>query len=321
MLQMRSRKIDETKAEKTTIKGLVWDIQRFNMHDGDGIRTLVFLKGCPLRCLWCSNPEGMNPAPEPQVFEERCIHCGSCEAECLQNAISYGPEQTPTIDPLRCRVCGACVDACPSGALAVIGREMTVEQVLDEVRKDMAFYWRSGGGMTVTGGEPTGQDEFVCELLKAANDINIDTAIETSGYACWAKLERLVPYTDTFLYDIKHMDSRVHRELTGVPNELILDNARRITQFPDTELVFRTPIIPGKTDDEENLVAIAECAARLDISRWDLLPYHRFGEGKYQRMGRDYPLGRIEPPHPAGMREILTLVEAIFPRVAIESVW
>jgi pyruvate formate lyase activating enzyme len=216
-------------------------------------------------------------------------------------------------------MCGECTESCPSGALAIIGKYMTVAKVLHEVRKDSAFFWRSGGGVTISGGEPAMQDEFVHNLLKEANDISIHTAIETCGYVRWAKLEKLVPYTDTFLYDIKHMDSKVHKDLTGVHNELILENARRIAQCSDVEIVFRTPIIPGKNDDIRNLVAIAEYAAHLDVKRWDLLPYHRFGESKYQQIGKDYPLERIELPDRERMMKILALAKDIFPRVMIEN--
>jgi pyruvate formate lyase activating enzyme len=216
-------------------------------------------------------------------------------------------------------MCGECTESCPSGALAIVGEYMTVAKVLHEVRKDSAFFWRSGGGVTISGGEPAMQDEFVHNLLKEANDISIHTAIETCGYVRWEKLEKLVPYTDTFLYDIKHMDSKIHKDLTGVHNELILKNARRIAQCSDVEIVFRTPIIPGKNDDIRNLVAIAEYAAHLDVRRWDLLPYHRYGESKYQQIGKDYPLERIELPDRERMMKILALAKDIFPRVMIEN--
>jgi pyruvate formate lyase activating enzyme len=183
----------------------------------------------------------------------------------------------------------------------------------------MAFYWRSGGGLTVTGGEPGLQDEFASSLLKAAKDLHIDTAVETCGCVSWAKLERLLPHTDTFLYDIKHIDSEAHEALTGKPNELILENARRIAQDPGTELILRTPIIPGKNDDREHLLALARFAAELDVSQWDLLPYHQFGEGKYERLGREYRLGHIQPPDEKRMREIQLLVKPIFSRVEIEN--
>lgn len=185
------------------LKGLIWSIQRFNIHDGKGIRTLVFFKGCPLRCLWCDNPEGQDSKPELQVFSEKCLKCGSCQGECDNNAIVYGQDGIPVIDRGKCNLCGKCVEICPGYALIVIGRYITVEEVLGEIRKDTAFYWRSKDGVTLTGGEPCLQAEFASSLLRAIQDLSIDTAIETCGSIPWGKLEKLIPYTNTFLYDIK----------------------------------------------------------------------------------------------------------------------
>jgi pyruvate formate lyase activating enzyme len=195
---------------------------------------------------------------------------------------------------------------------------MTVEEVLAEVRKDAAFYWRSGGGMTLTGGEACLQAEFARTLLKAAGEMNFHTAVETCGYVSWTALSALMPYTDTFLYDIKHMDSGRHLELTGQPNELVLENARRLASSR-SELILRTQIIPGKNDDWPNLLAIARFAVELSVKRWDLIPYHRLGEGKYGQLGTDYGLTGVEPPEQDQMREKRERLTSIFARVEIEN--
>lgn len=300
-------------------RGLIWDIQRFNIHDGEGIRTLIFLKGCPLSCLWCANPEGQGSEPELQFFSNKCLKCGKCKEVCPHNAIKYNKKHLPEINRDKCVVCGKCSERCPGSALTVVGKHMTVEEVLKEVRKDFAFYWRSGGGITLTGGEPCFQTEFVSLLLKGIQGLGINTAIETSGYVEWSKLKKVVPFTDTFLYDIKNMDTKRHKEQTGVTNELILSNARKLSERNDTELIFRTPIIPGYNDQDENLVATARFASELGVIRWDLLAFHQLGEGKYKELDKDYQLKDVIPPSVERMKEIVNLVKDIFPEVNIEN--
>lgn len=300
-------------------KGLIWDIQKFNIHDGQGIRTLIFFKGCPLRCLWCSNPEGQETEPELQLFVNKCMECGLCKEVCPLNAIKYNMDNIPMINRDKCNLCGECVETCPGSALTIVGEQMTVEEVLREVRKDAAFYWRSGGGVTLTGGEPCLQAEFASSLLKALQEITINTAIETCGYIEWSQLKKVIPFTDTFLYDIKNMDNELHKEQTGVANKLILNNARKLAQSSETELIFRTPIIPGKNDSRQNLISTARFASDLNVKRWDLMAYHRLGEGKYGELGKQYKLKGLKPPGDERMEAIVNLVKDIFPRVEIEN--
>ncbi|MCL4535907.1 MAG: glycyl-radical enzyme activating protein, partial [Bacteroidetes bacterium] len=242
--------------------GIVFNVQRYSVHDGPGIRTLVFLKGCPLRCLWCCNPESQRARPEVEFFAAKCQRCGRCLEVCPQRAINPDLEAAARVDRSVCDDCGVCADACPSQALRMVGREMTLHEVLAEVRKDASYYRRSGGGLTLSGGEPLMQAEFSAALLRVAYDANLDTALETSGYGRWEDLEALLPWTQLVLLDLKHADSAVHRRLTGVPNEPILANARRLAKAGHP-VVLRVPLIPGQNMDEDNLRATAALAAEL----------------------------------------------------------
>jgi pyruvate formate lyase activating enzyme len=271
-----------------SLKGRVFDIQRYSLHDGPGIRTTVFLKGCPARCLWCHNPESQSFDPEVLVFERRCAHCGTCVTVC--------PEGAPSPGSGLCAACGACVEACPAGARELAGREMTVDEVLAEVRKDRVFYEESGGGVTLSGGEPLSQIAFVVALLEALRREGLGTAVDTCGFAPRESLLRLVPLVDVFLFDVKLVDDERHRALTGLPSGPILENLKALaTAHGDVRV--RIPVVPGYTDGVADLGVTAAFLAELPgVRRIDLLPFHRTGAAKARRLGRPYALESLLPP-------------------------
>lgn len=288
--------------------GVIFDIQRYSIHDGNGIRTLVFLKGCPLRCRWCCNPESQSSAPELAVNSARCIRCGLCADACPAEAIPFktGGDVTPDRD--RCRTCGACVNVCPMAGRTMHGRVVTVAELLKEVERDTVFYRASGGGVTVSGGEPLLQATFVADFLQACHQRGIDTAIETCGYAPWEDFARVLMHTDTVLFDVKHPDGETHRSLTGVGNELILANLRRAAQNP-TRIVLRMPLVPGYTADKSTVRAVADLARSLGISELHLLPYHGLGEAKYQALGRGYSLAEVQQVSLEQIGELKSIAE------------
>ncbi len=282
-----------THSDFRSVKGLVFDIQRFSLFDGPGIRTTVFFKGCPLRCLWCHNPEGIDPQAQLLYSAGLCVSCGLCVKACPRGAQAIDKEGRHTLDRARCNVCGACVAACPTRALEMAGRSMTAGAVMDEVLKDRLFYTESGGGLTLSGGEPLLQPEFAAALLRAAREEGLHTAVETSGCCSWSRLEAILPLTDLFLYDLKEMDPLRHETFTGVPLKPILDTLSRLSEAGAT-IVLRLPFIPGCNARPDHIAAVAELAAGLTgplrqaqgrLAGVDLLPYHRLGEGKRARLG------------------------------------
>jgi pyruvate formate lyase activating enzyme len=267
------------------ITGRIFDIQRFSIHDGPGIRTTVFLKGCPLRCLWCHNPEGVAPEPELSFLPDKCIGCRYCLSACSRQAHRAGEDGRHLLDRTRCVVCGQCAKSCYSGALEVVGRDVTVEETLEEVLKDRTFYETSGGGMTLSGGEPLLQIDFTEALLERACDEGLDTAVETCGHAAWDRFARLLDNVDLFLYDIKETDPARHMEYAGVGNELILENLRRLHDAGAAVLV-RLPIVPGLNDRPDHFEKVAELARGLPhLKGVEVMPYHRLGTSKLARFG------------------------------------
>lgn len=286
-----------------TASGIVFDIKKFSIHDGPGIRTTVFLKGCGLRCWWCHNPESQHPKPELILRPDLCIRCGACVGECPHTAIRVNGSGFVT-DRELCQRCGACIDSCYADSREIIGQEMTVEQVMAEVQSDLPFYDESGGGVTFSGGEPMLQDSFLLALLNACKSIDLHTAVDTCGYVATQTLNSIRSYVDLFLYDLKLIDDTRHREVTGAPNTMILENLRLLAAHGH-KIILRVPIIPGINDDEDNINGIADLARELPgIEQVDLLPYHKIGSDKYERINMINPMPDTQPPSDARMIEI-----------------
>ena len=293
------------------LQGRIFSIERYAVHDGGGIRTMVYLKGCPLRCLWCANPEGQEARHQLFFFAERCIDCGRCLAGCPSGAARRDDEGHIVHDPILCQACGRCVETCYADARRLFGRTVTVAEVMAEVLKDRVFYRRSGGGVTVSGGEPTAQPEFVRELLRESRRQGLHTALETSGYCEWPPLAALAEHLDLALYDIKHMDADEHRRLTGVPHDLILSNLWRLAELRTVEILVRVPVIPGYNDGRTNIEAMAQFVAGLPgVSGVEMLAYHAYGTGKYARCGREAALADLASPTQAHLEELAAIVRA-----------
>lgn len=279
------------------MRALIFDIERFAIHDGPGIRTLIFFKGCPLRCIWCCNPESQAEKIEILYSRQKCIGCGKCEDVCPANAIEHSTINVYTINHEKCLVnCSLCAQICPSKAKEACGRYMTVEEVIEEIKRDNIFY-REGGGITLSGGEPLIQAMFAKELLRRCKSIGLHTAIETCGYVPWENFEVVLSYTDLFYYDIKILDNEMHRKYTGVPNKIILSNLQKLSE-KDSQVIIRVPLIPKINDSPENFQAIGAFIASLEgsIRELQILPYHSLGAPKYEKLGRKYELENIQPP-------------------------
>lgn len=273
------------------LKGTVFNIQSFSVHDGPGIRTVVFLKGCPLRCPWCGNPESQSPHCEVAWSAGKCIGCGNCLST-LPDAASKEPNGRITVHGELTRSQAEWV--CPTGALHVLGEEKSVREVLDLVEKDRIFYSNSEGGMTLSGGEPLWQRDYTLALLQEAQARHIHCAMETTGFADFAVLHAAAKRLDFMLYDIKTMDDAKHRKYIGSGNRLILENFKLLkAEFPSLPVVVRTPVIPGFNDSREDIGAILDFLASYPDVQYELLPYHRLGEPKYEALGRPYPMGRV----------------------------
>jgi pyruvate formate lyase activating enzyme len=299
----------------TSTTGRIFNIQRYSLHDGSGIRTLVFLKGCPLKCLWCSNPESQRSTPELGFIEARCVgekECGApCLEACLEEAVRLDGHGKLVIDRGTCNGCGSCVEACCHEALKLVGRDMSVAEVLAEVEKDRAFYRRSGGGITVGGGEPLAQYRFTGDLLEAAREEYLHTALETSGHVAWKHLEGVLSCVDLLHFDLKHMDPRRHEELTGQSNELILRNLERVLRVKEPEdVVIRIPVVPGCNDSVENIRESATFVADLGFKQIELMPYHEFGVSKYRQYGMVYQMNGATPASESDLESLRRLVES-----------
>jgi pyruvate formate lyase activating enzyme len=275
-------------------KGMIFDIKKFAIDDGPGIRTTVFLKGCPLRCWWCHNPEGQLMTPELMIRKNLCIRCDECVKNCSKEALSFHAEQL-SLNRKGCSVCGNCAQKCPTGALSVVGKEMTVKEVMKEIDKDLTFYGESGGGVTFSGGEPLLQVDFLDMLLSECKRKKVHTAVDTSGYASAASFEKIRDKVDLFLYDIKIMDEKKHRKYTGVSNKLIIQNFRRLTEN-EGNIIVRFPVVPRINDDKHNISRLGEFVFSFGVKRIHLLPYHKAGIEKYRCLGKSYKLKTIENP-------------------------
>lgn len=283
---------------KHDLKGLIFNIQRYSVHDGPGARTTVFFKGCPLRCLWCSNPESQKICPEIAYNSSKCIKCYRCVDACPNKAIYVkNKEDFITINRKLCNNCRGywCIEECYQGALELIGRYITVEDLLKEVKKDSLLYRNSGGGVTLSGGEPTSQPDFILHWIKRCRESGIHTVLDTCGYADWETMKKIIKNVNLVFYDIKHMDPVMHKKLTGVSNSEILKNAKLISE-EQVPIVIRIPLIPGYNDSKENLEKTADFIKKVGVKEVNLLPYHRLGIEKYKKLNKIYKLNEVLPP-------------------------
>lgn len=289
--------------------GTVFNTQKFSIHDGTGIRTLIFMKGCPLRCIWCSNPESQRPGPEVMFVRSKCTGCGKCAALCREAAVD---DVTFDIDRSRCVKCGLCTSKCYAGAKKMTGRQVTVREMMELIEKDRIFYTNSGGGVTVGGGEPAMQHGFVEELLKACRESHIHTAIETCGYGRWQDICGMFDNADQIFFDLKAMDPELHRRLTGVSNELILHNAEQAA-VRGKDVIFRIPLIPGCNDSLTNIEETGAFVGGLSGNgsnvSIEVLPYHDLGRDKYRWLDMDYGLEDTGKPDATQVEELKTILK------------
>lgn len=274
--------------------GLVFNVQEYSVHDGPGIRTTIFLKGCPLRCLWCANPEGQSPHPEPLHGRSRCRRCGTCIRACPQAAVVVGPDDYPRFRRELCVSCVTrdCVRVCPAQAIRVMGEYWLPEDLCRRLAGQIRFYRNSGGGVTLSGGEPLAQPSFAAGIVCGCAELGIHVAVETCGCVPWSALSGIAPHVDLFLYDLKVMDPARHRRCTGISNELALDNLGRLALLRKP-IQVRVPLIPGYTDDDENLAAICQYAGRLGLQRIAFLPYNPTTGAKYGWLERDCAVAAV----------------------------
>ncbi|MDY3014490.1 MAG: glycyl-radical enzyme activating protein [Evtepia sp.] len=276
----------------------IFDIGRFRNTDGPGIRTILFFKGCPLSCRWCSNPFGLSPKPQLVVNPVKCTGCGTCAEVCGQGVNQVTAGEKVQVDFDHCTLCGACVDHCPAGTRMISGKEYTARELFREANKDAAFYRKGGGGVTISGGEALLQYEVAAETLRLCRSNYLNTCLETSAYAPWDHLWQVARYCHTVFVDLKHMDEKKHREQTGVSNRLILENIRKLCQeLPKVggKVIVRVPLIPGYNDDDETVKEAAQFVDSLSgCPELNLLPYHNLGESKYEMIGKTYAMGEVE---------------------------
>lgn len=291
----------------STFTGNIIEIQRWSVSDGPGSRTVVFLKGCPLHCPWCANPESQDTARQIGIFSSRCVSCGGCRRDCPE-ATALPAKEGAFVDD-RCTGCGTCIETCHAGARSWMGEEMTVDDIMEILQKDMIFYRKSGGGITFSGGEPLTQPAFVKEVITRCEQVGIHTAVETCGYFSWKTSEEAVRMLDFIIFDIKHMDDVIHKRLTGVSNRRILENVKRIGEL-NTPLVIRIPVIPTLNDSPENILETARFVRDHlpNAIGIEALPYHRLGVNKYAALGMEYQLSHLEPPSPEAMETLRRII-------------
>ena len=283
------------------MKACIVDIKKFAIHDGDGIRTTLFLKGCPLKCVWCHNPESISFSPQLSYIEKKCIGCGECVAVCEYSAHSIG-EGGHTYDRSKCISCGKCEDACLGEALKLYGKEMSVDALIPILCEDKNFYESSGGGVTLSGGEALMQYKFCAELLKKLKENGISTAVDTCGFVKKEALDAVIPYTDVFLYDIKAIDEDVHIKCTGQKNDIILENLRYLDSM-GAKIEVRYPYVPGMNDDQCEKIADLLCTIK-NLTKLRVLPYHSFAGSKYDSVGMENTLPKTDMPTDVQMKMV-----------------
>ena len=279
----------------TDVTGLITDIKRFAIHDGDGIRTTVFLKGCPLKCVWCHNPESISSEPQLAYYKNKCICCGMCVSACPAGAHTIS-EQRHVFNRAKCIACGKCEEHCLSSAIKLIGRRVSVQEVMDVVLEDRLYYEHSGGGITISGGEPAMQPHFTLALLTAAKNAGISTALDTCGFAPARTYMKIMPVCDTFLYDIKHIVAQHHIKHTGRDNRLILENLQLLSDN-GAKIEIRIPVIPGYNDSEETFRLMAMALSDINIAKIKLLPYHALAGYKYNALDMEDTLPAVDSPN------------------------
>lgn len=297
------------------LSGLLFDIKRYAVHDGPGIRIVIFLKGCNLNCAWCHNPEGISAGQERMYAPTRCIHCGTCVEACPNHALTLTSEGIVT-DTALCQMCGNCAEVCPTKAIELSGTRLTVEEIMAEIEKERIYFDQSGGGVTFSGGEPMLHSELLIQLLDECGKRGIHRAVDTAGFVSSDVLLQVAEHTDLFLYDLKLMDSERHRQWTGIPNDRILENLK-ILADNGTEIIIRIPLVGGVNEDEGNILETARFIAALPgkIRTVNLLPYHKIAQNKYMKLGRDDEFLSLEEPGHESINRAL----AIFEEYGIEA--
>mgnify|MGYP001115213527 CR=1 FL=1 len=305
-------------------EGWIFDIKRFSVHDGPGVRTTVFLKGCSLRCVWCHNPESINPKPELLVHATRCIACGVCLEICPNKAHQITARGERTYDRDLCDLCGLCVESCYAGALLMVGRKVSADDVMAVVREDAKFYEISGGGVTLSGGEPLFQGEFATAILQKCKAEGLHTAVQTSGHVTWEAITQALPYVDLWLYDLKHLSPQRHKQYTGASNRLILNNLRRLSSY-GSPIEVHVLIIPRINDSKEDIGLVAHLLASLkNITAVRLLTYHRLAGSKYHSLGRENTMPNVASPSGRRLRQISRWInqyglEVVVPEIGLDS--
>lgn len=303
-------------SEQDILKGLISRIQKYSINDGPGIRTTVFFKGCSMNCDWCSNPELINSSPEILSNYQICLHCGACYEACKEEAILLDQGEY-VIQTSRCTMCGQCVEVCPVGARDPIGRYYSIDELVTALMKDQIFYAVSEGGVTFSGGEPTLQHKFIVSVAQELKKNNIHLALDTSGNTPWDHIEKLYDVIDLFLYDIKFIENDKHILYTGTSNEMILTNAKKLSAL-DAEIIIRLVILPGLNDSAKEIADTLSFISQLDsVKQIDILPYHKFGVGKYRMLGRKFPLKDFKPPDRKTIERLKSEIESLGFRTSV----